>query len=396
MSFSALPLGYCTNVHPGLTVAAVEAGLHEFTLPVREHLGQPLAAGLWLSRPVVTELQQDPGRLEFFATGLAENDLSCYTLNAFPYGDFHSERVKDTVYQPDWTTTERLDYTFDCARVLSVLLAAGELTEGSLSTVPLGYTGHVPDEPAARRQFEDRCIARLIELAARLQLLESTGGHLIRLAIEPEPRCLLETTEQTLDFFTRLRDEATRQGAAANVERYLGVCFDVCHQAVEFEDVAASIRQLDAAGIRLNKVHITCAIHVDEPLRNEAAREALARFVEPRYLHQTLARLADGTICAAEDLTTLITADPPEPLRSATAWRVHFHVPVNAESLGPLGTTRGDLVQALGEVERLSYAPHLEVETYTWDVLPDGSRTPLVEGIAAELHATHQLLGTVL
>lgn len=392
MTFSPLPLGYCTNVHPGLTVAAVEAGLHEYTVPVRARLAQPLAAGLWLARPVVSELLQEPGRLEFFAEGLTEQDLSCYTLNAFPYGDFHSERVKDAVYRPDWTTAERQDYTLDCAKVLAVLLLAAGYREGSISTVPLGYRLHVENTEEARLHFQDQCIARLIATARSLAELEQTCGCTIRLAIEPEPRCLLETTAQTLSFFARLRDQAAAAGAAEAVERYLGLCFDVCHQAVEFEDVADSIRQLDAAGIRLNKVHITCAIDVPQPLENVEARNALARFVEPRYLHQTMGRLADGTICSAEDLNLDLTNSPPEPLRSAEAWRVHYHVPVNAESVGPLGTTRNELRSALTEVNRLTYAPHLEVETYTWEVLPDGSQTPLVEGLTRELEATHALL----
>ncbi|MFG0332651.1 MAG: hypothetical protein ACF8TS_04740 [Maioricimonas sp. JB049] len=161
---------------------------------------------------------------------------------------------------------------------------------------------------------------------------------------------------------------------------------------MEFEDVAASIADLQAADIRINKVHITCAIQLASPAGNSDARAALARYVEPRYLHQTMARAADGTIHRLVDLTTQACLEPSPEFLDAEMWRVHFHVPVHAESLGPLQTTRGELQKALAAVQSLEYAPHLEVETYTWEVLPDGNRQDLVEGLAAELTATQHLL----
>jgi hypothetical protein len=166
----------------------------------------------------------------------------------------------------------------------------------------------------------------------------------------------------------------------------------VCHQSVEFEDVAASIQQLAAAEIRINKVHITCAIQIDNPAENSEAREALAQYVEPRYLHQTMARLPDGQVVRAVDLTEQLALNPDGKFQQAKTWRVHFHVPVNAEQMGPLKTTRPDLRIALATVAELDYAPHLEVETYTWEVLPDGSRADLVEGLTRELSATRTLL----
>jgi hypothetical protein len=171
------------------------------------------------------------------------------------------------------------------------------------------------------------------------------------------------------------------------------VCFDVCHQSVEFEDVADSIARLQAAEIRINKVHITCAIRLAEPGTNAAGRKALARYVEPRYLHQTFAQTRSGEYLAAVDLSGPLALDPPPAYRDAAEWRVHFHVPVNAEGLGSLGTTRADLQRALAAVAGLEYAPHLEVETYTWEVLPDSGTRPLVEGLRDELTATRQLLG---
>ncbi|MGZ0165831.1 MAG: metabolite traffic protein EboE [Planctomycetales bacterium] len=385
MTLSNLPLSYCTNVHPGLTLREVEAGLRENTVAVRSRVGE-LAAGLWLARPVATELLGTVDRLDQFSDWLSEAGLTCYTLNTFPFGNFHDARVKENVYLPDWTRDDRVDYTLDSARILAKLMP-DDGTEGSLSTVPLGFKPF--DYPET---FADECAGRLIALAKSLKQLEEETGRKIRLAIEPEPFCIIETTAETIQFFRRLRELAADAGVLDVVNEYLGVCYDVCHQAVEFEDVADSIQQLVAEQIRINKVHITCAIRVENPSENEDARQALARYVEPRYLHQTMGRATDGTIHRQVDLTEDTALSPPDSFATAEEWRVHFHVPVNAESLGPLQTTRGDLKKALATVRDLDYAPHLEVETYTWEVLPDGRQTSLVDGLTAEVEATRTLL----
>jgi len=385
MSLSTLPLSYCTNVHPGRSIAEVEHGLDKYTVHVRENFGAPLAAGLWLAQSVVKELLALPDRLPRFAEGLSERGFTCHTLNAFPFGDFHSERVKENVHVPDWAQPERLDYTSHCATVLAALMPDG--TEGSISTLPLGFKlcEHADN-------FFDRAIGQLIDLARRLDELYDETGKLIRLAIEPEPFGLIETTGEVLSFFERLWQRAEDQAAAEVVQRCLGLCYDVCHQAVEFEDVAESIQALDRGGVRINKVHITCALQLDHPAENAEGRKALARYVEPRYLHQTLARAASGEILRAVDLTEQLALHPELDFLEADVWRVHFHVPVDADHLGPLGTTRSQLKQALTAVAQLSYAPHLEVETYTWEILPDGNATNLIDGLTRELQATQSLL----
>lgn len=386
MTLSSLPLSYCTNVHPGQTVAEVESGLDQFTLPIKANYGSDLAAGLWLAAPVIQELMQSADGARAFADRVSQRGLSCYTLNAFPYGNFHSARVKENVYLPDWTQPNRLDYTLDCARVLAALLPDG--TDGSISTVPLGFK---PFEHPA--DFADRCADQLIKLADGLNRLWSDTGRLIRLAIEPEPYCVIETTDETIRFFDRLRERAADADALEVVQRHLGVCYDVCHQAVEFEDVAASIRSLSAAKIRINKVHITCAIEVANPGTNPEALKALSRYVEPRYLHQTFARTEGHKIVRQVDLDEQLTSAPSGDFLQAKMWRVHFHVPVDAEQLGPLGTTRAELKRALSVIPDLDYSPHLEVETYTWEVLPDGGRPNIVDGFTKELLATKSLIG---
>jgi sugar phosphate isomerase/epimerase len=380
MSLSPLPLSYCTNVHPGRTMAEVEAGLDRYTVPVQKALGRAVGAGLWFAEPVAGELIASEKHLCEFGDRLRARGLGCYTLNAFPYGDFHKSRVKEQVYLPDWSSAGRMKYTAACAAILASLLPPE--AEGSISTLPLGFKPFAHDA-----SFLDSCILHLLDVVSALNATRQRTGKTIRLAIEPEPFCLLETTAETIGFFERLWQAAARNGWEEIARRHIGVCYDVCHQAVEFEDAAESIRALDAAGIRINKVQISCALELADP----TGREALRPYIEPRYLHQTMARGNDGRIARAVDLNEALLSDPPAEFASASPWRVHFHVPVSAERMGPIGTTRHVLGPALRAIKALDYAPHLEVETYTWNVLP-GAQVDLVAGLTEELRATQALI----
>jgi sugar phosphate isomerase/epimerase len=387
MSLSNLALSYCTNVHPGRTVAEIEQGLDRYTVNVAVRFGAPLAAGLWLAEPVVKELLRSDTVCRRFGEGLAGRGLTCHTLNAFPFGDFHSPRVKEHVYRPSWAERRRLEFTVSAARILAQLLPAG--AEGSISTLPLGFPGidSFPD-------FHRECVENLIDAALSLHRLEQESGRTIRLAIEPEPCCWLDETPTAIEFFkNRLWPRAEERGSLEAVRKHVGLCVDVCHQAVAFEDMGQSISEIERAGVRINKIHITCAIELEHPATNLEGRRALARYVEPRYLHQTKARLADGRVLAVLDLDRALALDASPEFLNAERWRVHFHVPVDAERLGPLKTTRNDLRTALAAVKSLTYAPHLEVETYTWEVLPDRPAVDLVDGLTRELTATRALLG---
>jgi sugar phosphate isomerase/epimerase len=383
MSLSPLPLGYCTNVHPAQTVAGVLEGLDRYTVPVMKRVGKPVAAGLWLAKPVAEELLASQG-VSRFADALKSRGLTTYTLNAFPYGDFHAARVKENVYLPDWTTHERQSYTENCAQILAQLLAP-EL-EGSISTLPIGFKGF--DKLADLNVASER----LTDFALQMSRLEKETGRTIRLAIEPEPFCLIETTDEAIAFFKLLWKVATRRGAEESVRRHIGVCYDVCHQAIEFEEADEAIALLTLEGIRINKVQISCAIHLDRPGKNPEARAALRHYIEPRYLHQTYALTSDDTVFPVMDLSESFLANPGDDFLAATAWRVHFHVPVDADHLGPLGTTRPAVRSALAALAKLDYAPHLEVETYTWNVMPGSTPPNLVEGLTNELQATQLLI----
>ena len=391
MTLSSLPLSYCTNVHPGRTLAEVIDGISKHSAEVQRQLDFPMAAGLWLSASVVKELTEHPGHLEQLAQTLWQHDLCCYTLNTFPFGDFHSDRVKEQVYLPDWTSPLRVNYTEQCANLLSQLLPTGAV--GSLSTVPLGgrMNPHGGD-------FHAVCFSSLIRVAKHLHQLYETTGRRIRLGLEPEPLCDLSGTEAwTLPTLGRLYQQAEVLGCEPLLREYIGICFDVCHQAVEFEDVRHSIDLIEKNGIRINKVHITNAAELEDPSGNAEGREALCRFVEPRYLHQTFAQFSDGRVESRLDLLEAdIRRDPSDHFLQAERWRVHFHVPVYAETLGPLKTTRPDLAKALRRVAELDYSPHLEVETYTWPVMPGklaDADNSLSDRIAMELRSAGELLG---
>jgi sugar phosphate isomerase/epimerase len=381
-----LPLGYCTNVHPCRGAADIPQVLEQFVSPVRARCGFEIAAGLWLPAAALAEVLEAEGGVIAVRESLDAHGLSCHTLNAFPYSDFHGERVKEQVYLPDWADPRRFQYTLDSARLLEGLLP--ENGEGSISTLPLG--GRLLKQPDG---FLEACFRQLMALAVRLNQIYEKTGKRVRLAIEPEPFCLLETTPETIAFFERLRHAAELNGCAEAVREHLGVCYDVCHQAVEFEDAADAVRRLRESDIRINKVQISCAIELNDP-SNEEARAALARFAEPRYLHQTMAATGGGEILRHPDLTQDFALYPTDEWVRAKVWRTHFHVPVDAENLGVLGTTRAELRKALAAVAALDYQPHLEVETYTWPVLPGSNAKAIVDGLARELIATRGMLAT--
>jgi hypothetical protein len=303
--------------------------------------------------------------------------LFVVTLNGFPYGNFHAEVVKRAVYHPDLTADARREYLYGLAAVLSELLP-GDAPEGTISTLPVGHAAELP-AGAVARAAEQLC--RLSEDLARLA---DRTGKSVRICLEPEPGCALESTQQAVEFFTRdLFGAAERLGTDRRLlEAHLGVCYDTCHQAVAFEDAATSIGALVDAGIRIGKAQLSSALELANP-RSDAARAELLAFSEPRFLHQARARLPNGSLHAVDDLPD--THELPQDC----AWRVHFHVPIHRALVGRITTTRSFLEDALRAFLRLPHLPQLEVETYTWSVLPAEERPrtarDLVRGLAEEV-----------
>ncbi|GAA3242337.1 metabolite traffic protein EboE [Actinocorallia longicatena] len=358
---------YCTNVHQAEDLDGVLGQLGRFAEPVREALDVPvLGLGLWLSCDVAHALAGDASLTARLRAELAARGLEVVTLNAFPYRGFHDPVVKQAVYHPDWTDRRRLDYTLDAATVLAGLLP-GDAVRGSVSTLPLAWRDPWDTDRARRAEL------LLGELAAGLGELERRTGRTVRVGLEPEPGCVVETTT-----------DAVRHLGFLDPER-VGICLDVCHLAVQFEEPAAALARLDAAGLPVVKTQASCALHVEDP-GDPAAREVLAAFHEPRFLHQTR-RSGTGT----DDLDEALGG-----LDGGAPWRVHFHLPLHAEPAAPLASTRSVLGEALDVLlgGPAAQVDHVEVETYTWQVLPHppGDDAALVAGLAAELDWTRSRL----
>ncbi|MGW2889901.1 metabolite traffic protein EboE [Streptomyces griseoruber] len=372
---STVHVAYCTNVHPAETLDGVLAQLRDHCEPVRRCLGRDrLGIGLWLAKDAARTLITDPVALRGLRAALDRRGLEVVTLNGFPYEGFGAEEVKYRVYRPDWADTERLAHTTDLARLLTALLP-DDVTEGTVSTLPLAWrTGF--DERAAAT-----AAAALTTLSRRLDALEELTGKSIRVALEPEPGCTVETTADAIGPLTALPGDR------------IGVCVDTCHLATSFEDPATALADLETAGVVIPKAQLSAALHAEEPHRPEV-RDALAAFAEPRFLHQTRT-LTPGGLRGTDDLGEALAGDA---LPDDAPWRAHFHVPLHAPPAPPLTSTLHVLQEALallvGGVRPRTR--HLEVETYTWQALPPElrprTRTQLVDGIAAELALARDLL----
>jgi sugar phosphate isomerase/epimerase len=367
---SVVHLAYCSNVHPAETVGGLLGQLRSYAAGVRTTLGADLlGVGLWLPAPAARVLARDPAALADFRRELGALRLEIVTLNAFPYGGFHDEVVKGAVYHPDWSESARLDYTVDCATVLARLLP-DDAAEGSISTVPLGWRSPwYADRDAAARQ-------RLGELADALGKVSAEAGRPIRVGLEPEPGCVIDTTQDAVERLAGVVDTDS-----------IGVCLDTCHLATGFEEGADAVRRITAAGLSVVKAQASAALHAEDPSSPEV-RAALAAYAEDRFLHQ-VRELRGARVDGRDDLPAALGGRRPLPGRNP--WRVHFHVPVHAELAAPLRSTSDHLDASLGALVGgdKPVTRHVEVETYTWSVLPEGSRPTdthgLVAGIAAEV-----------
>jgi sugar phosphate isomerase/epimerase len=374
-----LHLTYCLNVHPGETWDACARALREKTLALRTRVapGQAFGLGLRLGAQAARQLAR---RHHFTALQgfLREHDLYVFTINGFPYGRFHDGPVKTSVYQPDWQTEERAAYTELLADLLAALLPPG--ARGSISTVPLSFRACI-SSPAQ----VDAMVRNLTRVAARLDRIEAETGRDLHIGLEPEPACCLETTAETVRFF---RERLLAGPAAGSLRRRIGVCFDTCHVALQFEDLAEAWDLYRAEGIRISKVQLSAALTCPA-----AHVSALKAFDEPVYLHQTHVRDRAGRITRWTDLPEARPA--LAQLRDGEEVRVHFHVPLHWGGSAQLGSTRDALTDAFRRRLRDGATEHLEIETYTFDVLPAELRSgDVVDSMAGEFAWVRQFLGS--
>lgn len=359
-----LHLAYCTNVHRGETWTETFASLEQHTLRVKERV-QPhgrYAIGLRLSDQASRELS-DSDTLLRFQHWLDQHDCYVFTINGFPFDQFHGTRVKENVYRPDWTDPRRLDYTTRLFDLLAQLVPHG--IEGSVSTSPGSFKDFItsPEQERAMRDNFWRCVEYISALSERT-------NHQLHLGVEPEPFGWFENSAETLRFFEQMHDEHPNE---ARLESHLGVNYDACHFAIEFEDPARAIAQFQKNGIRLSKIHLSNALRLS-PTAN--ALKQLAAFADDVYLHQVIVRQADGSLTRFRDLGEALNSPLAQLPAPDSEWRVHFHVPLHWQPTQELGDTAGHLLGLFKLMEaQPQLCSHLEMETYTWGVLPEPWRS---------------------
>ena len=384
-------LAYCLNLHAADDLAGTLAGIRRITLPLRDRLAPAgsFGVGLYFPARVALELEGSPRELGELTAFLHGERLDPFTFNAFPFGGFHAAGLKRGVFAPTWCEPERLRYTQAVARIAGAL-NPGREGHVSISTHP-GRFG-----PWAAGEFE-RALELLRSCVATLVQLNEADAPPLRLCLEAEPRAVAGDTAACALSLERLHAALAPEFGRELVERHLGLCLDACHSAVEFEEAHEAVQL--ATRTPLGKLQYSSAIALREPGRNAAARAALFALDEPRYLHQTTGTRA-GEALRADDLPELARAcaEPDSPWLSCEEWRTHFHVPVDLERLGcgdssaaALGTTREHAAAILRD---LLAAPerwggpelHVEIETYTWDILPGTARGAgdLVGGLERE------------
>ena len=379
MKFHQAHLSYCTNIHPAETWAETFVMLSTHVLAVRDRLwanrnlgtDESFAIGLRLSAMAARELLEND-HLASFKTWLEETNTYVFTINGFPYGSFHGTRVKEQVFKPDWTEQSRVDYTKDLFRILAGIARPG--TGASVSTLPGSHKTFHADEAPIRRN--------LIDLANWLEELACETGHDFHLGLEPEPLGHFENTAETLAFFERLHAEAPD---GKTLQRRIGVNYDACHFALEYDDARNSLDTLTEAGIRISKIHLSSALALNPS--DPAALAAIHAFDEPVYFHQVLLKRSNGKISRFADLPLFFEAARSGGIipDDYEEMRVHFHIPLDAEPAVPLGSTRNETAEVLAwKRDHPDSCRHYEIETYTWAVLPNELQRPVEEQIAGE------------
>lgn len=390
-------LTYCSNIHPGESWEATFENLKKYIPEIKQHLSYsaPFAIGLRLSNEASLVLQ-NPEKLAAFKHWLDAQHCYIFTFNGFPYGSFHREVVKDDVHSPDWTTPERKAYTLRLFDILAYLLKEG--MDGGISTSPLSYR-HWHPYPKDRDYAMRKSTEQVVEVAARLYEIKQNQGKTLHLDIEPEPDGMLENAQETLDFFRdwllpigipefRKRFDVTEAEAAEALKDHIRICYDVCHFAVVYEDHSDVFESFQKEGIKIGKIQISAALKVDVPAsiqERKTLEKALLPFVESTYLHQVVGRNGAGVLSSFRDLPDALVslADTDN-----VAWRIHFHVPIFLDTYGKLSSTQEDILTVLHLIKNKSVTPHLEIETYTWEVLPEDIHLTLGESISREIQWT--------
>ena len=385
-------LTYCTNIHPGVSWEDHFEQLKQHLPSIRARVApeENFGVGLRLAATAAATLSS-PAKLEAFKDFLQESRLYVFTMNGFPYGNFHHDRVKEQVHQPDWRTPERLTYTKRLFTLLQELVPEG--MDGGISTSPLSYMPLFRTEGELNEALETS-LYNLIEVVAFLYQSRESKGVFMHLDIEPEPDGILENTQQVIHFYNewllskgvpllekRLGIHSTTAEAA--IRRHIQICYDVCHFALVYEEPTDAFKAFKKEGIGIGKIQLSSALKTLVTKDNALGKKELKQFEEGVYLHQVITRDKLGQIKSYSDLPKAFK-DCPRDFEGE--WRVHFHVPLFTAEYGHLSSTQQDVSNTLALVQQESINAHLEVETYTWEVLPEPLKLDIQGSIARELH----------
>ncbi|MEL6442064.1 MAG: metabolite traffic protein EboE [Cyanobacteria bacterium J06621_8] len=390
---SDLHLTYCTNIHPGETWAEVENNLKQYIPQLKTRLAPDDAFGLGLRLADIASRELLEGdKLKQFQNWLISQNLYVFTLNGFPFGSFHRQVVKDQVYAPDWSKVERLDYTLRLIKILTTLLPPQ--LDGGISTLPISYKPWFKDAQQQNQVLTESCLNLARAIAEMVQIRETTG-KLIHLDLEPEPNCMLENTQEMIDFFQDWLFPLAgkwlqeNQGVTATlaqdwIREHIRVCYDTCHFAVEYEEPQEIIHRLEQVGIKIGKIQLSSAIKIEIPPQKAARQpilDKIASFDESTYLHQVIARNSQGNLKHYVDLGDalehFLTTDEQE-------WRTHFHVPIFMAQYQLFKSTQDHILQLLPLLSEKAISHHLEIETYTWEVLPPAMKLDILTSIERE------------
>lgn len=389
-------LTYCTNIHGGETWPDHFTALKANFPLIKDQVApnQPLAIGLRLSDQASRDLKE-PAALAAFKDWLSGQDAYVFTMNGFPFGAFHGHVVKADVHAPDWTTDTRVAYTLRLFDILVQLIPAG--MDGGISTSPLAYRHWYTATGGQWKTMRKQATRNIVRIAEYLVAVRRDRGMCLHLDIEPEPDGVLESGPEFIAWF---EEELIPEGSEILAKRlgltdleadqalktHIRICYDVCHFALGYEDHAAVIAELGQRGIQIGKFQVSAAVGAAMPPDNadrQAIWKAFMAFDEPTYLHQVLARRQDGSVLRFRDLPEAgVCLDDNQ----VAEWRAHFHVPVFFEDLGLLKSTQADISSVLELQRERPLTQHLEVETYTWAVLPKSLQLPLAGSISRELN----------
>lgn len=386
-------LSYCTNIHPGETAKEVLENIKNHVVSVKQQFcpNKPFGVGLRLSYQACLEFAKNTDELTELCI---QHNLYIFTINGFIYGHFHKKPVKKNVYLPDWTSSKRVEFSNQLATILDEMQPKN--ITGTISTVPIAFKDAIISEKEVEKATQ-----HLLEHIAHLYALEKNSGKKIMLCLEPEPGCYIETIDETIEFFTKyLFSEKSKKSLQKQIgetttfcheyiKSHIGICYDTCHMAIEYENASKALSQLKKHQIAIGKVQISSAIRIMFAPKDQEVINYLSLFVDKIYLHQVVQRFNEN-IKRFTDLPEALKYLKILPRDANIEWRIHFHIPIFLKKTNIINSTQQHIIETLQYMNKFSVCQHYEVETYTWDVLPNEyKKTSLHESIVRELKWTH-------